>query len=153
MYPASFRGQTAECSTAARGCAAESSTAWNVKTGPRTWTDSVERHKEGKMDTRFRTWNITSVYRSSSLKTVWRKLAKCDVDLVGVEEERWDGWHWTSRRFYVGLYIWGRWSQLGDSLVRTGGQQMTVLRDAPPCCSRTDLCFRTAYGLSHQGQW
>jgi exonuclease III len=42
------------------------------------------------MDMRFDTWNIRSLYRSSSCKTVARKLRKYELDLVGVQEVRWD---------------------------------------------------------------
>jgi exonuclease III len=42
------------------------------------------------MDMRFGTWNVGSLYRSGSLKTVARELGKCNLDLVGVQEVRWD---------------------------------------------------------------
>jgi exonuclease III len=42
------------------------------------------------MDMRFGTWNVRSLYRSGSLKTVSGELAKCKLDLVGVQEVRWD---------------------------------------------------------------
>jgi exonuclease III len=42
------------------------------------------------MDIRFGTWNVRSLYRSGSLKTVARELGKCKFDLVGVQEVRWD---------------------------------------------------------------
>jgi exonuclease III len=42
------------------------------------------------MDMRFGTWNVRSLYRSWSLKTVSEKLAKCKLDLVGVQEVRCD---------------------------------------------------------------
>jgi exonuclease III len=38
----------------------------------------------------FATWNVRSVYRSRSLITVARELAKYKLDLVGVQEVRWD---------------------------------------------------------------
>jgi hypothetical protein len=38
--------------------------------GPRNWTDTLERPKARKMDMRFGTWNIRSLYRPGSLKTV-----------------------------------------------------------------------------------
>jgi exonuclease III len=38
------------------------------------------------MDMRFDTWNIQSLYRAGSLVTV----SKCKVDLVGVQESRWE---------------------------------------------------------------
>jgi exonuclease III len=39
---------------------------------------------------RFGTWNVWSLYRSGSLKTVARELRKYKLDLVGVQEVRWD---------------------------------------------------------------
>jgi hypothetical protein len=42
------------------------------------------------MDIGFGTWNVSSLYRSQSLKTVSGELAKCKLDLVGVQEVRWD---------------------------------------------------------------
>jgi exonuclease III len=43
------------------------------------------------MDMRFGTWNIRSLYRAGSLKTVSRELARYKLDLVGVQEVRWEG--------------------------------------------------------------
>jgi hypothetical protein len=39
---------------------------------------------------RFRTCNVRSLYRSGSLMTVARELARYKIDLVGVQEVRWD---------------------------------------------------------------
>jgi hypothetical protein len=39
---------------------------------------------------RFGMWNIRSLYRSGSLKTVSGELAKYKLHLVGVQEVRWD---------------------------------------------------------------
>jgi hypothetical protein len=38
----------------------------------------------------FGIWNVRSLYRSGSLTTVARELAKYKLDLVGVWEVRWD---------------------------------------------------------------
>jgi hypothetical protein len=43
------------------------------------------------MDMRFGTWNIISLYRAGSLKTVSRELARYKLDLVGVQKVRWEG--------------------------------------------------------------
>jgi exonuclease III len=40
------------------------------------------------MDMRFGTWNVRSLYRSGSLKTVARELGKYKLGLVGVQEVR-----------------------------------------------------------------
>jgi exonuclease III len=42
------------------------------------------------MDMRFGTWNVRNLYRSGSLKTVARELGKYKLELVGVQEVRWD---------------------------------------------------------------
>jgi exonuclease III len=42
------------------------------------------------MDMRFGTWNVRSLYRSGSFKTVTRELGKYKLNLVGVQEVRWD---------------------------------------------------------------
>jgi exonuclease III len=42
------------------------------------------------MDMRFGTWNIRSLYRIGSLKTIAKELGKYKVDLVGVQEVRWE---------------------------------------------------------------
>jgi exonuclease III len=42
------------------------------------------------MDMRFFTWNVRSLYRSGSLRTVARELGKYKLDLVDVQEVRWD---------------------------------------------------------------
>jgi hypothetical protein len=38
---------------------------------------------------RFGMWNVSSLYRAGSLKTIARKLGKYKLDLVGVQEVRW----------------------------------------------------------------
>jgi hypothetical protein len=38
------------------------------------------------MDTIFGTWNVRILYRAGSLKTVASELAKCNLDLVAVQE-------------------------------------------------------------------
>jgi hypothetical protein len=44
--------------------------------GPRNWTDTLERPKAKKMDMRFGTWNVRSLYRPGSLKPVSGESAK-----------------------------------------------------------------------------
>jgi exonuclease III len=43
------------------------------------------------MDKRFGTWNVKSFYRASSLMPVSRELWRYRLDLVGVQEVRWEG--------------------------------------------------------------
>jgi hypothetical protein len=39
---------------------------------------------------RFGTWDVRSLYRSGSVMTVARELATYKLDLMGVQEVRWD---------------------------------------------------------------
>jgi len=39
---------------------------------------------------RFGTWNVMSLYRAGSLRAVVRELARYKLNLVGVQEVRWD---------------------------------------------------------------
>jgi exonuclease III len=43
------------------------------------------------MDMRFGTWNVRSMYRAGSLRAVAEEISKYNLDLVGVQEVRWDG--------------------------------------------------------------
>jgi hypothetical protein len=43
------------------------------------------------MDTRFGLWNVRSLYKASSLRTVSRELARYKLYLVGVQELTWEG--------------------------------------------------------------
>jgi hypothetical protein len=42
------------------------------------------------MDMRFGTWNVRSMYRAGSLRTVAEEVSKYKLHLVGVKEVRWD---------------------------------------------------------------
>jgi endonuclease/exonuclease/phosphatase family metal-dependent hydrolase len=54
--------------------------------------DSLDkRPKLWNVDVRFGTWNVRSLYRAGSLKTASRELARYKLDLVGVQEVRWEG--------------------------------------------------------------
>jgi exonuclease III len=56
------------------------------------------------MDLRLGTWNVRSVYRSGSLKTVARVLGKYKLDLVGVQEVRWDKGDTEQAEDYIFFY-------------------------------------------------
>jgi hypothetical protein len=43
------------------------------------------------MDLRFGTWNVRSMYRAGSLRTVAEEVSKYKLDFVRVQEVRWDG--------------------------------------------------------------
>jgi len=57
---------------------------------PRTWSDTLVRPKKRKIDMRFVTWNVRSLYRTGSLTSAARELARYKLDLVGVQEVRCD---------------------------------------------------------------
>jgi exonuclease III len=40
---------------------------------------------------RFGTWNVRSLCRLDAIKSVVGELEKCKLDLVGVQEVRWEG--------------------------------------------------------------
>ena len=60
------------------------------KSQPRTWTDTLMQTKQRKGDVRFGTWNVRSLYRSGSLTAAARELAIYKLDLLGVQEVRWN---------------------------------------------------------------
>jgi hypothetical protein len=43
------------------------------------------------MDMRFGTWTVRNMYRAGLLMTVVEEESKYKLDLVGVQEARWDG--------------------------------------------------------------
>jgi hypothetical protein len=43
------------------------------------------------MDMRFGTWNVRSLYRAGSLRTVAEEISKYKFDLVRVQKVRWTG--------------------------------------------------------------
>ena len=55
-----------------------------------TWTDPLVRPNSWKNDMRSGIRKVMGLYRSSSLTTVARELARYTLDLVGVQEVRWD---------------------------------------------------------------
>jgi exonuclease III len=58
---------------------------------PQTRKDSLAKQpKHQKMDMRLGSWNVRSLYRIGSLKTVARESGKCKLDLVCVQEVRWE---------------------------------------------------------------
>jgi hypothetical protein len=57
----------------------------------RTWTDSLVRPKHWRKDMRFGTWNVRSLCRVGAIKSVVGELEKYKLDLVGVQEVRWEG--------------------------------------------------------------
>jgi hypothetical protein len=56
------------------------------------------------MDMRFGTWNVISLYRADSLMTVSRELARYKLDLVGVQQVKWEGGSTEPAGEYAFLY-------------------------------------------------
>jgi hypothetical protein len=55
------------------------------------WTDSLEKQfKLRKINMIFGTWDIRSLYRTGSLMTVAKEILTYKLDLMGVQEVRWD---------------------------------------------------------------
>ena len=52
--------------------------------------EEVSCHRKGKKDTFLGMWNVRSFYRAGSLMAVAKELARYKLDLVGVQEVRWD---------------------------------------------------------------
>ena len=57
---------------------------------PRNRTDKLERPWQRKMDMIFGTWNLRRLYRERALGLVTSEIDKYRMDLVGVQEVRWD---------------------------------------------------------------
>jgi hypothetical protein len=47
-------------------------------------------NKKRKIDILLRTWNVRSLYRAGSLRAAARELAMYKLDVVGVQEVRWE---------------------------------------------------------------
>jgi exonuclease III len=79
--------------------------------------DSLAKQpKHSKMDMRFGTWNVGSLYRIGSLMTVARELGKYKLDLVGVQEVRWEKGGTERAQDYT--FSYGQWN--GDHQLGTG---------------------------------
>jgi hypothetical protein len=80
---------------------------WSSSLGARTRTDSLDkRHKLQEKDKRFGTWNARSLYKADSLMAVAKEISKCELDLVGVQEVRWDGGDTEPAGEYI--FLWKR---------------------------------------------
>ena len=56
-------------------------------TGSQNWIDNLERPWLRKMDMRFGTWNVRSLYRAGALGLVTSEIDKYRMDLVGIRED------------------------------------------------------------------
>jgi hypothetical protein len=60
--------------------------------------------KQRKRDVRFGVWNVRSLYSAGLLTAAARELARYKLDLVGVQEVRWDKGGTVSARDFNFLY-------------------------------------------------
>jgi exonuclease III len=76
----------------------------------------LARSKHRKVDMRFGTWNVRSLCRIGSMKTVARELGKYKLDLVGVQDVRWEKGGTERAEDYTFFYGEGN----GDQQLGTG---------------------------------
>jgi hypothetical protein len=73
--------------------------------------------KQWERDRRFGTWNVRCLYKSGSLTTVARELARYKLNLVSVQEVRWDKQGTVRAGDYIFIYGKGNSNlQLGTGL-------------------------------------
>jgi len=58
--------------------------------GGRVFLEKVSRSHTRNRDILLGTWNVRSLYRAGSLMAAARELARYKLDLVAVQEVRWD---------------------------------------------------------------
>ena len=52
--------------------------------------EEASHNRKRKRDIMLGTWKVRSLYRAGSLKAAARELARYKLDVVGVQEVRWD---------------------------------------------------------------
>ena len=68
---------------------------------------------------RFGTWNFTSHYRTGSLTAAARELARYKLDLLGVQEFKWDKGGTVREEDYNFFYVKERKSSIGNKILYT----------------------------------
>jgi exonuclease III len=98
------------------------------------------------MDVRFGTWNVSSVYRIGSLRTVVRELGKCKLDLMGIQEVRWDKGGTEEAEDYTFFYGWGN----GDHQL---GTRFFVHQRVISAVSRVEIISGRMSYIILRGSW
>jgi hypothetical protein len=68
-----------------------------------------KRPKQKKMDMRFGTWKVRSMYRAGSLRAVGEVISKYKLDLLRVQVVRWDGGGTERAGEYI--FFHGKWNE------------------------------------------
>jgi len=64
--------------------------------------------KQRESDVRFCTWNVRSLYRAASPTAASKELARYKLDLLGVQEVRWDKGGTVRTGDYIIFFLWKR---------------------------------------------
>jgi len=70
--------------------------------------DPLVHPKQWKRDMRFSTWNVRRLFRSGSLMTVARELARHKLDLVCVQDVRLEKGGTIRAGNYIFFFLWKR---------------------------------------------
>jgi hypothetical protein len=76
----------------------------------RTWTNSLARFKQWEKGMRFDSWNIRCLCKVGAIKSVAGELEKYKLDLVEVQEVRWEGegYQTADNYIYIYIFLWKR---------------------------------------------
>ena len=80
-----------------------------------------EASRRIQREMKLETWNVRSLYRAGSLKAAARELARYKLDVVGVQEVRWDKGGTVRAGDYNFFWDVGMWTGLGWPRIGTGG--------------------------------
>jgi hypothetical protein len=75
---------------------------------PPAWMDPFVHPKQWKSDVRFSTWSVRNLFISGSLMIVARELARHKLDLVCVQEVRWEKGGTIRAGDYIRFFLWKR---------------------------------------------
>ena len=80
---------------------------------------------------RFGTWNVRSLYRAGTLGLVTSKIDKYRMDLVGVQEVRWEGSGTLQSRNYTLFYVEGNTNHQPG--IWSAVKKVEFISDRVPC--------------------